>query len=171
MKFAINKPCDCGGQYVFSAYGDVEFGSATCSNCRKSTHLMNPLSVSLTAERLLYRSKAELESGDYSLSLVIAVMAIESYLTRLFLKLKGMDSYASTFSLPTPTQEVEWEKEYLRSGGFSGPIGFVSQRVVGDDLRQVCRWKYGSERDIFIASKPHSNDSDAIFPGGVIQSA
>lgn len=92
---------------------------------------MNPLSVSVTAERLLYRSKAELEGGDYSLSIVIAVMAVESYLTRLFLKLKGMDSYASSFNLPTATQEEMWEKEYPRSGGFSSPIGFVSQRLLG----------------------------------------
>jgi hypothetical protein len=93
--------------------------------------MMDPLSVSVTAERLLFRSKAELESGDYSLAIVIAVMAIESFLTRLYLKLKGMDTYASTFSLPTPAQEVEWEREYPRSGGFSGPIGFVSQRLAG----------------------------------------
>jgi len=92
---------------------------------------MDPLSVSVTAERLLYRSKAELDSGDYSLSVVIAVMAIESFLTRLFLKLKGMDRYASTFSFPTLAQEEQWEKEYPRSGGFSSPIGFVSQRLVG----------------------------------------
>jgi hypothetical protein len=76
MKFAIETACDCGGQYVFSASGDVEFGSAACSKCEKSAHLMNPLSVSLTAERLLYRSKAELESGEYRLSPVIAVMAL-----------------------------------------------------------------------------------------------
>lgn len=116
---------------MFSAYGDAEFGAAICPDCGKSAHLMDPLSVSVTAERLLYRSKAELESGDYSLSIVIAVMAIESYLTRLFLKLKGMDSYASTFNLPTTTQEAEWEKEYPRSGGFSGPISFVANRLVG----------------------------------------
>ena len=131
MKFTIEKACDCGGRYVFSAYGDADFGAATCTDCEKSAYLMNPLSVSFTAERLLYRSKTELESGDYSLSIVIAVMAVESYLTRLFLKLKGMDSYATTFTLPSPTEEAEWEKEYPRSGGFSSPIGFVSQRLVG----------------------------------------
>lgn len=131
MKFAIQKTCNCGGQYVFSVYGDAKFGTATCSNCASSAHLIDPFSVSVTAERLLYRSKAELDSGDYSLSIVIAVMAIESFLTRLFLKLKGMDSYASTFSLPTLAQEEQWEKEYPRSGGFSGPIGFVSQRLAG----------------------------------------
>jgi hypothetical protein len=58
-------------------------------------------------------------------------MAVESYLTRLFLKIKGMNSYAATFALPTPTQEAEWEKEYPRSGGFASPVGFVSQRLVG----------------------------------------
>lgn len=92
---------------------------------------MNPLSVSVTAERLLYRSKAELENGDFSLSIVIAVMAIESFLTRLFLKLKGIDNYAATFNFATAKQEAEWEEEYPRSGGFSGPIGFVSKRVAG----------------------------------------
>jgi hypothetical protein len=102
-----------------------------CANCGKSALLRDPLSVSVTAERLLYRSEAELEGGDCSLSIVIGVMAVESYLTRLFLKLKGMDRYAKGFSLPTPTQEAEWEKEYPRSGGFSGPIGFVSKRLVG----------------------------------------
>ncbi len=116
---------------MFSAYGDGEFESSKCPKCGKSAHLFDPLSVSVAAERLLYRSKAGLEGGDYSLSILIWVMAVESYLTRLFLKLKGMDSYAVTFNLPTPEQEAEWEKEYPRRGGFLGPIDFVSQRLVG----------------------------------------
>jgi hypothetical protein len=131
VKFTIEKACDCGGRYVFSAYGDAEFGAANCPDCEKSGHLMDPLSVSVTSERLLDRSKTELDSGDYSLSIVIGVMAVESYLTRLFLKLKGMESYASTFNLPAATEEAIWEKEYPRGGGFSGPVGFVSQRLVG----------------------------------------
>jgi hypothetical protein len=131
MKFSIDKPCNCGGRFVFSAYGDADFGAAICDKCGESAHLMNPLSVSVTAERLLYRSKAELDNGDYSLAIVIAVMAIESFLTRLYLKLKGMDSYLSTFTFPTAAQEADCEKEYPRSGGFSSPIGFVSQRLVG----------------------------------------
>jgi hypothetical protein len=131
MKFTIEKPCGCGGRYAFSAYGDGEFGSAECSKCGKPAHLVNPLSVSVTAERLLHRSKAELEGGDFSLSILMGTIAVESYLTRLFLKLKGMDSYAATFNLPTAAQEADWEKKYPRSGGFSGPIGFVSNRVAG----------------------------------------
>jgi hypothetical protein len=130
MEFTHEQPCSCGGRYVFSAYGDASFGQATCTNCGQHGQLIDPLSVSVTAERLLYRSKAELEKGNYSLSIVIGVMAIESYLTRLFLKFKGMDSDASSFNLPTPEQEAEWEKEYPRSGGFSAPAGFVSQKLV-----------------------------------------
>jgi hypothetical protein len=79
----------------------------------------------------LHRSKAELEGGDYSLSIVIGTIAVESFLTRLFLKLKGMDSYATTFSLPTPVQEEAWEREYPRSGGFTGPADFVSNATTG----------------------------------------
>jgi hypothetical protein len=92
---------------------------------------MDPLSVSVTAERLLYRSKAELERGEFSLSIVIGTMAVESYLTRLFLKLKQMDNFATSFNLPTVEQEAAWEAEYPRKGGFSGPISFVSKRVAG----------------------------------------
>ncbi len=139
MKFSIEKPCNCGGRYVFSANGEADFGTAVCDKCAESAHLMNPLSVSVTAERLLYRSKAELENGDYSLAIVIAVMAIESFLTRLYMKVKGIDSYVSTFTFPTAAQEADWEKEYPRSGGFSGPVGFVSQRLVGSTFDAFVR--------------------------------
>jgi len=148
MKFTSEISCDCGGRFVFAAYGDGRFAPATCTKCAKPGSLIDPLSVSVTAERLLYRSKAELQSGDYSLSIVISVMAIESYLTRLFLKLKGMNNYATTFSLPTATEEAKWEEEYPRSGGFSGPIGFVSQSMMGTSF------------DKFVAGNPTAS---AIF--------
>jgi len=102
-----------------------------CSSCKKTTYLIDPLSVSVTAERLLYRSKAELENGDYSLSIVIATIAVESYLTRLFLKLKGMENYATTFELPNESMEAQWEKEYPRSGGFLKPSDFVAKQFTG----------------------------------------
>lgn len=131
MKFTYEQICSCGGQYAFSAYGDGSFEQAKCSNCGEVGYLSDPLSVSVTAERLLYRSKAELESGDYSLSITIGVMAIESYLTRIFLKLKEMQNYATSFNLPAAEEETKWEKEYPRSGGFTKPVGFVSEKLSG----------------------------------------
>jgi hypothetical protein len=130
LKFTYEVPCSCGGTYFYSVYGDAEFGPARCSKCGLSAPLIDCLSVSVTAERLLRRSKAELDGGDYSLSIVIGVMAVESYLTRLFLKLKGMEHYAAKFEFPDSMQEAEWEKEFPRGGGFPGPADFVSRRLL-----------------------------------------
>jgi len=107
----------------------------------------------------LYRSKAELEGGDYSLSIVIATMAVESFLTRLFLKLKGMDSYATTFNLPTPTQEEAWEHEYPRKGGFIAPADFVSKKITGLTF------------DGFVAQNNLATNIMAGFPDAVNLSA
>src|ERR1041385_4490909 len=62
MKFTYDTACECGGKIVFSATGEEKFGLGECSSCKKTTYLIDPLSVSVTAERLLYRSKAELEN-------------------------------------------------------------------------------------------------------------
>ncbi len=131
MRFTYGTACECGGEMVFSAIGEEEFGSGECSSCGKTGHLFDPLSVSVTAERLLHRSKTELENGDFSLSIVIATIAVESFLTRLFLKLKGMESYSTTFELPNKLMEAQWEKEYPRSGGFLKPSDFVTKQFTG----------------------------------------
>jgi hypothetical protein len=152
MKIPIERPCDCGGTYVFSAYGDEDFKDATCSRCGSSASLIDPLSVSVTGERLLIRSETELRNGDYSLSIVIGVLAVESFLTRLFLKLKGMESYAVTYQPPTAVQEAEWEKEITKSGGFPSPAGFVSQRLVGTTF------------DDFVATNKKANVTFSDLP-------
>ena len=131
MRFTYGTACECGGEMVFSAIGDESFGPGECSSCGNTGHLLDPLSVSVTAERLLHRSKTELESGDFSLSIVVATIAVESFLTRLFLKLKGMESYSTTFELPNKLLEAKWEKEYPRSGGFIKPSDFVTKRFSG----------------------------------------
>lgn len=101
MKFTQEMPCACGGTFPISTYGDNPWPILVCPKCATAGNLMNSLSVSVAAERLFYHSKAELENGDNGSSIAIGTMAVESFLTRLFLKLKGMDSYATTFSLPT----------------------------------------------------------------------
>ena len=131
MKFTYKAACECGGEILFLATGEEEFGQGECSSCNNTPRLIDPLSVSVTAERLLVRSREELESGDYSLSIIIATIAVESYLTRMFLKLKGMENYATTFELPSVSLEAEWEKEYPRSGGFPKPSDFVAKQFTG----------------------------------------
>lgn len=129
MKFSQEIPCACGHTLLFSIYGDAPWPDLVCRECGSPAVLMDPLSVNVTAERLLYRSNAERAGGDYSLSIVIGTIAVESFLTRLFFKLKGMDNYAATFKLPTPAQEEAWELDYPRSGGFIVPADFVSKAM------------------------------------------
>ena len=131
MKFTQQMPCDCGGSFPFVTYGDGGWPTVVCPKCGAAAGQIDPLSVSVTAERLLYRSKAELEGGDYSLSIVIGAMAVESFLTRLFLRVKGMDSYTTTFTWPTEADEKAWEVEYPKKGGFTGPVYFVSMATTG----------------------------------------
>jgi hypothetical protein len=109
MNFSVEESCDCGGAFPFATYGESSWPLVSCTGCGKAAGQINPLSVSVTAERLLYRSKAELEGGDYSLSIVIGTMAVESYLTRLFFKVRGMDYYSNAFAWPTEAQEKAWE--------------------------------------------------------------
>lgn len=154
MRFKNEETCACGGYFLFSAYGEGEFGAAICSRCGRSGASIDSLSVSVTAERLIHRSKQELEGGDYTLSIVMAVMAVESYLTRLFLKLKGMANYAITFELPTESQEMEWEKEYPRNGGFQVPADFVSQKLAGTTFNKFVEGN--TDTDTIFSALPSS---------------
>jgi len=131
VKFVQEMPCSCGGVFPFATYGEAPWPTVVCAKCGMAGGQINPLSVSVTAERLLYRSKQELEGGDYTLSIIIGTMAVESFLTRLFFRVKGMDSFATTFTWPTEAQEKVWENEYPRKGGFTGPADFVSKATTG----------------------------------------
>jgi hypothetical protein len=119
MKFTTTHICGCGAEIKFSALGNGEFDSTECLRCGTPSHVFDPLSVSVTAERLLNRSQDEMQAGDYSLSILIETMAIEGFLTRLFLKVKGMTKFLADFEWPTLAEEAIWEKEYPRSGGFT----------------------------------------------------
>jgi hypothetical protein len=171
MKFTYDVGCECGGRIVFSTTGEEKFGPGECASCKKTAYLTDPLSVSVTAERLLYRSKVELENGDYSLSIVIATIAVESYLTRLFLKLKGMENYATTFELPNESMEVQWEKEYPRSGGFLKPSDFVAHRFTGVDIRPVRYEQQHRGRARFLRVAQHQQGTAfKVLSGRAVQS-
>jgi hypothetical protein len=132
MKFYQPTQCDCGGTFPFQAYGTKDWPTTVCDKCGKGAGQINPLSVSVIAERLLYRSLRELEAGEYTLSIVIGTMAVESFLTKLFFKVRGMDCYAANFRWPTEEDEQAWEKEYKKTrGGFAGPADVVSGMTVG----------------------------------------
>lgn len=152
MKFVQDMPCSCGGVFPFATYGEAQWPTVVCTKCGIAGGQFNPLSVSITAERLLYRSKLELEGGDYTLSILIGTMAVESFLTKLFFRAKGMDSFATTFTWPTETQEKAWENDYPKRGGFTSAADFVSKATTGMTF------------DDFVGSNANANKILAGFP-------
>jgi hypothetical protein len=140
MKFFQPMTCDCGGTFPFQTYGAKSWPTVVCDTCGKAGGQFDPLSVSVIAERLLYRSQHELEAGEYTLSIVIGTMSVESFLTRLFFKVRGMDCYTANFRWPTEEDEQPWETEYKKTrGGFSGPVDVVSAMTVATPFDDFVR--------------------------------
>ena len=81
MKFVKPERCDCGGDYIFEATGSSHFSDAICEKCGSSALMLDPLSVSIPAERLLVRSEQELSRGDYTLAILLAAIAVETFLS------------------------------------------------------------------------------------------
>jgi hypothetical protein len=96
--------------------------------------LFDPLSISLIAERLLLRSRAEVDGGDPTISIICSAVAVEAALTQVFVKWKKIEH---NVVMPTATQRDEWEKEYRnaarrdksRRSGFEKSADLVSKSL------------------------------------------
>lgn len=134
MKFTVPVRCSsCECDFAALGYGELTFPPATCPSCGQPIHILDPLSYSIVAIRLLYRAGAELNSGDSTMSIICAAMAIESALTSLFLKWRKM---AHGSPITDADQEL-WEKEYrdgTRPGGFANSANFVSNYLHGKNF-------------------------------------
>jgi hypothetical protein len=132
MKFTFKQQCKCGGSYTFEAYGDADYEPASCSGCGESANLTDPLSVSRSAERLLYRSLYEMEDGDFSISILLSAVAVEHYLTGLYVKEKRISHFKEHSSFPTQLEEENWAKDKpIKVGSFSDRCDSVCKIVVG----------------------------------------
>lgn len=134
MKFPIPVPCQqCGTDFSALGYGELTFPPALCPNCGQTIHIIDPLTMSIVAVRLLFRGQAELDHGDFTMPIICAAMAIESALTSLFLKWKKIESGLPAPSI-TDAQREQWEKDYrdgVRPGGFPSSANFVCSHLTG----------------------------------------
>src|ERR1035437_1785372 len=131
MKFSTPVICFCGYEYPVAGYAAEKFPLSICPKCNTPINIIDPLSISVVAERLLYRGKSEMEGGDCTLSIICSAMAVECFLTRAFLKWEGIESLRLTGHLPTEDEENTWEKNYPKSEGFQFPADFVSNSLAG----------------------------------------
>jgi len=131
MKFTVPISCSvCGRDFSALGYGQLTFPPATCT-CGATIHVFDPLTISVVGERLLYRSQAELQSGDFTMPIICGAMAVETALTRVYLKWREIEHGYGT---ATDADRKAWEGDYfngVRPGGFAKSANFVSGYLTG----------------------------------------
>jgi hypothetical protein len=131
MKFTVPVSCStCGCDFRTLGYGHLTFPPATCT-CGATIHVFDPLTISIVGERLLYRSQAELDSGDFTMPIICGAMAVETALTRVYLKWREIEHGYGT---ATDADRETWEGDYrtgTRRGGFANSANFVSEYLMG----------------------------------------
>ena len=131
MKFTVPVSCSaCGCDFRALGYGQLTFPPATCA-CGATIHVFDRLTISVVGERLLYRSQAELESGDFTMPIICGAMAVEAALTRVYLKWREIEHGYGT---ATDADRETWEGDYrtaTKRGGFANSANFVSEYLTG----------------------------------------
>jgi hypothetical protein len=139
MKIPIPVFCyACGCEFSTPATGTGEIAPATCPKCNESIHIFEHPSISLIAERLLYRSKHELNDGDSTLSIICSAIAIEAAFTQAFIKWKRIDHLRTNKKDATESELDGWEGEYRRQtrGSFEKSANLVANLLVGNNFDQ-----------------------------------
>jgi hypothetical protein len=87
--------------------------------------------------RVLHRAQQEIESGDFTLSIVLSAMAIECEIARLFFKWRRVDFHMADTSRDvrvTEEQEQEWENEFRRWYAVTQKLDNFSKLMTGIDF-------------------------------------
>jgi hypothetical protein len=131
---------------------------ATCPKCGSAIHIIDSLSVSVVADRLLYRSQSELASGDYTFSIVSSAMAVEAAYTQAFMKWKSIEHQRARGANPTDKEKETWEDEYRDEtrGNFEKSAKFVAKFLYGKTFNQFV--------DDFLARESKAAVIKAGFP-------
>jgi hypothetical protein len=139
MKFSVPVTCpSCSTEFSAPGVGEERIPTATCPKCGSAIHIIDQLSVSVVAERLLYRSQSELASGDYTFSIVSSAMAVEAAYTQAFMKWKSIEHMQATGENPTEKERETWEEEYRDEtrGNFEESAKFVAKFLGGKTFNQ-----------------------------------
>lgn len=122
----------------------VELGAAwwewDCASCGARNEVLTHVNFTL-GWRVLERSKVEyVDNNDYSMSIVLAAMAVDTEVARLYFKWRRIDCMREERRRPT---DEELDAEY-RSLGTN----------VADKIKRVARLLYSDGIDGFVRSSP-----------------
>jgi hypothetical protein len=163
MKIPIPVACsNCGCDFSALGYGKERFPPAKCPDCGQLIHIIDPLTISIIADRLLYRSMYEVDEGDPTVSIIFSAMAVECALTEVFLKWKKLDHERATHHQATDHERGTWEEEYRKQtgGGFTRAADVVSKLLRDKKYDELLIDFLGrSNRDALTKSGFPPNDS------------
>jgi len=137
MKVPIPVPCrTCGAIYTVTGHGEKILPPAFCPTCRAAIFCIDPLSISIVADRLLFRSRAEIDGDEPTISIICSAIAVETALPQVFNKWKKIDL---KIGKPTPEQREELVNEYRngtrrdksKRSEFEKSMDFVSNFLTG----------------------------------------
>jgi hypothetical protein len=109
MKFSFPVTCACGETFPVHVTGTQLPKSAQCPKCESSIWLVEPLG-NVVGMAILGRAETELKNGDWTLTIVLAAMAVECELVYLFMKWNRIDLIL--VRNPTDADDEGWEKQW-----------------------------------------------------------
>jgi hypothetical protein len=107
MKFSFPVTCACGETFLVHISGTQFPNSVQCPKCNTSIGLVEPLG-NIVGMAILGRAATELKSGDWTLTIVLAAMALECELVYLFMKWNRID--LMLIRNPTDEDDEGWER-------------------------------------------------------------
>jgi hypothetical protein len=109
MKFSLPVTCACCETFLVEVTGNQLPKDAHCPRCQATIWLVEPL-ANVVGMAILSRAAAERKSGDWTLTIVLSVMAVECQLAYLFMKWNWID--LMLVRNPTDADEDGWEEQW-----------------------------------------------------------
>jgi hypothetical protein len=128
MKFAMIVPCKCGTKNIAETTGDNSYGTVYCANCHVPTHVIDDHRIS---RRSFARAEVELTKEDWSLTIILSAMSVETELAYLHSKWKALDADL----LPNEITKVDaeaWEEAFRKLWTLVGRLDGVAELLVGE---------------------------------------
>ena len=130
MKSTFSVRCKCGEEIVLVAMGTQLFKGTDCPQCHSRLEIIDNGFVSW---RVFNRSWLELQSDDFTLSIILGAMAMECEMARLYIKWKNID-LVEPGAFATKEQEDSCEKELRRATRVVTKLDLVCRFLTGEDF-------------------------------------
>jgi hypothetical protein len=137
MKSSLKLLCKCGYVITLDTIGTQRFKHPNCPECGIGIYLVDD---SVVGTRVFNRSRKELESGDFTLAIILTAMAIECELARLFMHWKEVELMSERTA--TQNDSNEWEAEFRGWGSILAR------------LDKVCHFVTNQDFDSFVSTDP-----------------